>query len=257
MAATDGEVLERDNSGPMTVPQPQYDPYFSANEKIVQDLLFDEKRYHSTPGYCVRQPLAVAKWMRRALLNWLRDVSIHRQTDAGVLAQSAQLIDRYLHVVLTDRREYQLVGATCYFISSKLKESVQVPLNEMVRYTDYSVTHDDILAKELTICLSLMWDLTCITPVDFIAPVVDFLEFVPSLKQIIRQAALNVYIKVFHVDDLGTFLPSYLSAACILYALNLTVHPDLSDVALRSVTRIQQLLRLDAIMCIKRSSHSI
>lgn len=43
-----------------------------------------------------------------------------------------------------------------------------------------------------------MWDLTCITPVDFVAPVVEFLEFVPSLRQIIRQAALCIYIKAFH-----------------------------------------------------------
>ncbi|KAF6776075.1 hypothetical protein AHF37_04418 [Paragonimus kellicotti] len=48
------------------------------------------------------------------------------------------------------------------------------------------------------------------------------------------------------VEELGMYLPSYMAAACILYALNLTVHPDLSDVALRSVTRIQQLLRLEA-----------
>ncbi|KAF5395715.1 Cyclin domain protein [Paragonimus heterotremus] len=245
--AADGEgVGDHDANGPLTVSQPLYDPYFTANEKIIQDLLIDEKRYHSNPSYCIKQHIGVAKWMRRTLLNWLRDVCVHRQTDAGVLAQTAQLIDRFLHVVPTDRREYQLVGSTCFFIASKLKETVPVPLREMMQYTDFSVTQEDIVAKELTICLSLHWDLTCITPIDFIAPVVDFLEFVSSLKQIIRQAALNIFIKAFHVEELGMYLPSYMAAACILYALNLTVHPDLSDVALRSVTRIQQLLRLEA-----------
>lgn len=51
----------------------------------------------------------------------------------------------------------------------------------------------------------------------------------------------------FLVEDLNFYLPSYTAAACILYALNLTVHPDLSDVALRSVTRIQHLLKLEAV----------
>ncbi|VDQ07657.1 unnamed protein product [Trichobilharzia regenti] len=37
-----------------------------------------------------------------------------------------------------------------------------------------------------------------------------------------------------------------MAAACILYALNLTVHRDLSDAAVRSVTRIQKVLRLEA-----------
>lgn len=50
----------------------------------------------------------------------------------------------------------------------------------------------------MTICITLQWDLTCITPVDFVSPVIDFLEFVPSLKKIIRQSALNIYIKAFH-----------------------------------------------------------
>ncbi|CAL8090120.1 unnamed protein product [Calicophoron daubneyi] len=250
MSASGGHAPDGDtdfNQGaPVTVPQPQYDRYFSANEKIIQDLLLDEKRYHSTPGYCIKQPIGLAKWMRRTLLNWLRDVCLFRGTDGGVLAHTAQLIDRYMHVAPTDRREYQLVGATCFFISSKLKETVPVSLRQVAKFTDYSATEDDILAKELTICLSLQWDLTCITPIDFIAPIVDFLEFVPSLKQIIRQAALNIYTKIFHVEDLNMYLPSYMAAACILYALNLTVHPDLSDVALRSVTRIQQLLKLEA-----------
>ncbi|KER21184.1 cyclin domain protein [Opisthorchis viverrini] len=246
MACAGEDAIVHDSDPSSTVPQPQFDPYFTANEKIIQDLLIDERRYHSTPAYCVKQPLAVAKWMRRALLTWVREICAYRRTDAGVLSQTAQLIDRYLHVVPIEKSQYQLVGAACFFISSKLKESTQVPLSEMVKFTDYSVQNVDILAYEMMVCLSLAWDLTCITPVDFIAPVVDFLEFVPELKQIIRQAALNIYTKVFHVEDLGLYMPSYMAAACILYALNLTVHPDLGDVTLRSVTRIQQLLRLEA-----------
>ncbi|GAA56940.1 G1/S-specific cyclin-D1 [Clonorchis sinensis] len=192
-------------------------------------------------GFCV---FAASKdwWPRNH-----NPICAYRRTDAGVLSQTAQLIDRYLHVVPIEKSQYQLVGAACFFISSKLKESTQVPLSEMVKFTDYSVQNVDILAYEMMVCLSLAWDLTCITPVDFIAPVVDFLEFVPELKQIIRQAALNIYTKVFHVEDLGLYMPSYMAAACILYALNLTVHPDLGDVTLRSVTRIQQLLRLEAL----------
>lgn len=76
--AGEGVFEENDQSDgpPGAVPQPLYDPFFTANVKIIQDLLLDEKRYHSTPGYCIGQPSGVAKWMRRTLLNWLRDVSL-------------------------------------------------------------------------------------------------------------------------------------------------------------------------------------
>ncbi|KAH8868753.1 G1/S-specific cyclin-D2 [Schistosoma japonicum] len=232
--------------GPITVTQAKYDPFFTRNLRVIEDLLIDEKRYHSTPGFCVSQSLARTTWMRRSLLNWLRDICIHRGTDGEVLAHTAQLIDRYMHIVPTEQNEYQLVGATCFFISSKLKETVPIALRKVTEYTANSLTEQDVLAKELTVCISLMWDLTCITPVDFVAPVVEFLEFVPSLRQIIRQAALCIYIKAFHVEELGAYMPSYIAAACILYALNLTVHRDLSDTAISSVTRIQRILRLEA-----------
>ncbi|THD22826.1 G1/S-specific cyclin-D2 [Fasciola hepatica] len=250
MATAGGSAFEEENDPsngpPGAVPQPLYDPYFSANVKIIQDLLLDEKRYHSTPGYCIGQPIGVAKWMRRTLLNWLRDIYRYRNADAGILSHAAQLTDRYMHVVPTDGHEYQLVGGTCFLIASKLNDALPTTAVDMAHYMADSAKPTDIRAKEMTICISLQWDLTCITPVDFVLPVIDFLEFVPSLKKIIRQSALNIYIKAFHVEDLNLYLPSYLAAACILHALKLTVPPELNAVALESVTRIQQLLELEA-----------
>ncbi|VDP96545.1 unnamed protein product [Echinostoma caproni] len=192
------QEVDQSNDPPGSVPQPLYDPYFSANEKVIQDLLLDERRYHSTPGYCFRQPRATAKWMRRTLLNWLRDIYRHRNADAGVLSHAAQLTDRYLHVVPTDRHEYQLVGGTCYLVASKLNDALPATAVDMAHYMADSAKPGDIRAKEMTICIALQWDLTCITPVDFVAPVIEFLEFAPSLKKIIRQRALNTYVKAFH-----------------------------------------------------------
>lgn len=251
MAVSDQDAVKEQPANhlrePITVSQPLFDPYFTRNERIIQDLLVDEHRYHSLPGLCSKQSLERAIWMRRALLNWLRDICIHRGTDGEVLAHTAQLVDRYMRVVSTDQQEYQLVGAACFFISSKLKEPVPIPLRVMAEYSAYSAAEQDILAKELTICISLNWDLTCITPVDFIAPVVEFLNFVPRMRKIIRQAALCIYVKAFHVEALSAYLPSYTAAACILYALNLTVQPELNGIALQSIAFIQRLLGLEPV----------
>lgn len=62
------------SEGPLTVAQAKYDPFFTRNLRVIEDLLIDEKRYHSTPGFCVSQSPARTTWMRRSLLNWLRDV---------------------------------------------------------------------------------------------------------------------------------------------------------------------------------------
>ncbi|VDQ04157.1 unnamed protein product [Trichobilharzia regenti] len=231
---------------PETVPQAKYDPYFRQNPRVIEDLLFDEERYHTTPGYCIAQPRERKIWMRRCLFNWLRDISTDRATDGEVLAHATQLIDRYMHNFPTDRSEYQLVGATCFLIASKLKESIPISVRKMSEYTAHSLSEEHILNKELNICMSLMWDLNCITPLDFIAPVVEYFEFDPDLCQTIRKVAVRIFFKVFHVEQLGYYMPSYMAAACILYALDLTVRRDLPDVTIRSVIRIQQVLKLEA-----------
>lgn len=135
------------DNGPTTVPQPPLDVYFTGNENVISDLLFDEIRYHSFPGYCVNESLGQAIWMRRALLNWLREVCEHRNTEPEVLAHTAQLIDRFVRLNRTDKRDYQLVGSACFLISSKLKETIPVSVERMVQYTDFSVTKQDLLVS--------------------------------------------------------------------------------------------------------------
>ncbi|VDN11436.1 unnamed protein product [Dibothriocephalus latus] len=199
--------------GPITVPLSAVDTYFTANENIIRDLLFDAVRYHSFPAYCVYEPPAHAIWMRRALLNWLREVFV------------------YFH---------------CYFVVSKLKETVPVSVERMVQYTDFSVTRQDLLAKEVTICIALQWNLTGITPLDFIAPSVDFLPCSLELRQLLRRSASHIFMKILHVEGVNLYLPGYTAAACILYALQLTVSPDLGESAVSSAARIQRLLGLEA-----------
>ncbi|VDD76932.1 unnamed protein product [Mesocestoides corti] len=235
------------DEGPSSVPQPATDVYFSANETIIRDLLSDELRYHSPPAYCQNEPPAQAIWMRRALLNWLREVCDHRNTDAEVLAHAAQLIDRYLHVGNTDKRDYQLVGATCFLLASKLKETIPVLVERLVQYTDFSVTKEDILAKEIVIAVTLQWDLTCITPIDFIHPITSFFTCESGLRQLIRQSAKQIFMKILHVEGVNLFRPSYTAAACILYAVRLTVAPDADGFASGVRSQMERLLGLESV----------
>ncbi|CAH8825270.1 unnamed protein product [Trichobilharzia szidati] len=216
---------------PETVPQAKYDPFFRRNPRVIENLLVDEGRYHTTPGYCSAQPRERKIWMRRCLLNWLRDICVHRAAGGEVLAHATQLIDRYMHIFPTGRSEYQLVGATCFFIASKLKESIPISVREVSEYTANSVSKEQILDKE--------WDIY------FIAPVVEYLEFDPNLCQTIREVALCIFFKVFHVEEFGYYMPSYMAAACILHALDLTLRRDMPGVTVCSVTRIRQVLRLE------------
>ena len=133
-----------DEDPPASVPQPTSDVYFTRNETIIRDLLYDQVRYHTFPAFCYKETVNQAIWMRRTLINWLREVCEHRDTVPEVLAHAVQLIDRFVTLVKTDKRDYQLVGAACYLISSKIKDTVPVSVEDIVRYTDFSITKNDL-----------------------------------------------------------------------------------------------------------------
>ncbi|KAL5969838.1 G1/S-specific cyclin-D2 [Taenia solium] len=231
---------------PATVPQPIADVYFNGNENIVRDLLCDQLRYHTLPAFCHRESMGQAIWMRRTLINWLREVCEHRNTEPEVLAHTVQLIDRYVSLADTDKRDYQLVGAACFFISSKLKETIPVSVDQIVRYTDFSITKQELFAKELLIGLTLQFDLTMITPVDFIQPLVCFIPCGPELQQLIRGSTNKIFMKILHVEGVNLFLPAYVATACIIYAMHLTVEPEQHELPRLTLSRLQDLLHLES-----------
>ncbi|CDS37322.1 G1:S specific cyclin D1 [Echinococcus multilocularis] len=240
-------LSEKSEEGtPATVPQPIADAYFNGNENIIQDLLHDQVRYHAFPAFCCREPMRQAVWMRRTLINWLREVCEHRNTEPEVLAHTVQLIDRYASLVETDKRDYQLVGAACFFISSKLKETIPVSVDQIVRYTDFSITKQELFAKELLIVLTLRFDLTMITPIDFIQPLACFIPCGPELQQLIRGSTNKIFMKILHVEGVNLFLPAYVATACIIYAMHLTVEPEQHELPRLTLSRLQEMLHLDA-----------
>lgn len=143
----DARRSSAEDEPPLFVPQPLQDAFFCGDERIIEDLLYDQIRYHTPPGFCHQETISNAIWMRRTLINWLREVCEHRDTKTEVLAHTVQLIDRFVTMNKTDKREYQLIGAACFLISSKIKETYPVPVEHLVRYTDYSITKNELLVS--------------------------------------------------------------------------------------------------------------
>ncbi|VDM26059.1 unnamed protein product, partial [Hydatigera taeniaeformis] len=244
---TERDLSEKsEDETPATVPQPIADAYFNGNESIIRDLLNDQLRYHAFPAFCHRESVGQAVWMRRTLINWLREVCEHRNTEPEVLAHTVQLIDRYVSLTDTDKRDYQLVGAACFFISSKLKETIPVSVDQIVRYTDFSITKQELFAKELLIGLTLQFDLTMITPIDFIQPLACFIPCGPELQQLIRGSTNKIYMKILHVEGVNLFLPAYVATACIIYAMHLTVEPEQHELPRLTLGRLQEILHLES-----------
>lgn len=80
-----------------------------------------------------------------------------------VFPLSANYLDRFLCIKDIHRSRLQLLGAACLFLASKLKETTPISAEQLVMYTDNSITLDDLTVVEtsyiykiieiLTVCL--------------------------------------------------------------------------------------------------------
>ena len=52
---------------------------------------------------------------------------------------------------------------------------------------------------------------------------------------------------MFLVETVNWHLPSYIATACIIYAMNLTVDPDQSDLTQSTIRLFQEILHLESV----------
>ena len=71
---------------------------------------------------------------------------------------AVNFMDRFLALIPSvPKNRLQLIGTVCLLISSKFKETVPLPGEKLIHYTDNSITADEIrvstyLNQKVTIC---------------------------------------------------------------------------------------------------------
>lgn len=111
-----------------------------------------------------RHPSLVSSY-RTILFDWLSEVSheckFHRETYHLAL----DFIDRYLSAQSNvGKLQLQLIGTTCLFLASKIEEIRPPTVNEFAELTDGACKPEEIIDNEVVILSAINWDMTPITP---------------------------------------------------------------------------------------------
>lgn len=67
--------------------------------------------------------------------------------EAEVFNLAMNYLDRFLSIVSINRNQLQLLGTSCMFIASKLKETIPLSSEKLINYTDNSITMQELLVR--------------------------------------------------------------------------------------------------------------
>ncbi|XP_070579947.1 G1/S-specific cyclin-D2-like isoform X3 [Ptychodera flava] len=195
------------------------DPVLLKDSRVLTNLLEREEKYFLSSCYFKWQT-DLKPFMRKMVADWMLEVCVEQNCEEEVFPLSMNYLDRFLSLVLWKKNCLQLLGAACMFLASKLKETMPLSAEKLCIYTDNSITCDELLDMELLVLTKLKWDLSAITPHDFLEQILTRLPIGRQRAQLIMKHA-QTFIALCSTDyNFVVHPPSMIAAASIVAAAN-------------------------------------
>ncbi|XP_075047413.1 G1/S-specific cyclin-D1-like [Mixophyes fleayi] len=214
--------------------------------RVLERLLAAQERYIPSPTYfqCVQKE--IHPYMRKMLTSWMLEVCEDQRCGEEVFPMAVNCLDRFLSLVAVEKRQLQLLGATCLLLASKLKESRPMSTEDLCMYSDYSFTGRELQSMELLVLNQLKWDLEAVTPRNFLSHFLALLNLSAEKAEQVRKHA-ETFIALCTTDCTFIALPPSMVAAASTAAAVAGLRPENLGMSYSSVTTTKYLAQ--AIRC--------
>nr|XP_022903407.1 G1/S-specific cyclin-D2-like [Onthophagus taurus] len=142
-----------------------------SDHRVIKNLLEAEKAYIPSMNYFIIQS-DIKPFMRKVVTQWMLEVCEEQKCEDSVLPLAVNIMDRFMCACVIKRQDFQLLGASCLLIASKLRCCNQLGVDLLCAYTDNSVTAENIQSWELLILSKLQWEMSAITGFDYVDQVI-------------------------------------------------------------------------------------
>jgi len=227
------------------------DPVILEDLRVFQNMLDIEDFYIAATNYFQNIQSEIRPHMRKLVTDWMMDVYLDQKCHPDVFLLSCNIMDRFLSQLNIKKNQFQLVAAASLFIASKLVDPCPIQGSILVKYTDNSCLLTELLEMELLILSKLKWDLSAVTPYDFLEHLLKLLiedgAIIQSdlMQSDLLKAAEEVIILCATEFRFSMYPPSMLSSAALVVAAKVAHRSDYEFDFPDLISRLQILTRVE------------
>ena len=89
--------------------------------------------------------------MRKIVADWMLDVCLHQRCHTDVFLLATNIMDRFLATIRLQKKQFQLLGAACIFLASKMIEPQPISALTLVSCTANTYESEELLVRHFAL----------------------------------------------------------------------------------------------------------